>query len=105
MSENEKKPAEAAEPQAPKKKVVGPLTTLRNLAIKKPEEPVPAAEPAVEPPAAPIESPTETSATIETVVVDVVVETPKPRRCGCGRKWSAPAPEQCPECGGETREE
>ena len=106
MSENEKKPAEATEP---KKKVDGPLTTLRKLATKKPAEesaPVePPVEPAVEPPVAPVESPTETAATIETVVVDVVVETPKPRRCTCGRKWSAPAPDQCPECGGDTREE
>jgi len=108
MSENEKKPAEATEP---KKKVDGPLTTLRKLATKKPEaEPVPAAPPA-EPPA-PETAPTvteapavETAATTEAVVVDVVVETPKPRRCTCGRKWSAPAPDQCPECGGDTREE
>src|SRR3990167_4015406 len=109
MSENEKKPAEATEP---KKKVDGPLTTLRKLATKKPEaEPVPAAPPAE--PSAPAAAPTavteapavETAATTEAVVVDVVVETPKPRRCACGRKWSAPAPDQCPECGGDTREE
>ena len=108
MSENEKKPAEAVEPQAPKKKVDGPLTTLRKLATKKPEaEPVPAAP--VEPPAPEVaptavtEAPAvETAAATETVVV---VETPKPRRCTCGRKWSAPAPDQCPECGGDTREE
>jgi len=111
MSENEKKPAEAVEPQAPKKKVDGPLTTLRKLATKKPEaEPVPAAP--VEPPAPEVaptavtEAPAvETAAATEAVVVDVVVETPKPRRCACGRKWSAPAPDQCPECGGDTREE
>ena len=106
MSENEKKPAEATEP---KKKVDGPLTTLRKLATKKPaEESAPAAPPAE--PAAPEVAPTavteapavETAAATETVVV---VETPKPRRCTCGRKWSAPAPDQCPECGGDTREE
>ena len=109
MSENEKKPAEVAEP---KKKVDGPLTALRKqLATKKPEaEPVPAAP--VEPPAPEVaptavtEAPAvETAAATEAVVVDVVVETPKPRRCACGRKWSAPAPDQCPECGGDTREE
>ena len=112
MSENEKKPAEAVEPQAPKKKVDGPLTTLRKLATKKPAEESAPAAPPVEP-AAPEVAPTavteapavETAATTEAVVVDVVVETPKPRRCTCGRKWSAPAPDQCPECGGDTREE
>ena len=112
MSENEKKPAEVAEP---KKKVDGPLTTLRKqLAAKKPEaEPVPAAPPA-EPPAAEttptVTEPaaTETSSSAADATVEVVVEetpTPKPRRCACGRKWSAPAPDQCPECGGDTREE
>ena len=109
MSENEKKPAEVAEP---KKKVDGPLTTLRKLATKKPEaEPVPAAPPAESP--APEAAPTVTepaatettsSAADATVVVEAPVE-PKSRRCACGRKWSAPAPDQCPECGGDTREE
>ena len=107
MSENEKKPAEVTET---KKKVDGPLTTLRKLATKKPEaEPVPAAPPAPE--AAPtVTEPaaTETSASATDTTVEVAVEAPvepKSKRCACGRKWSAPAPDQCPECGGDTREE
>ena len=92
MSENEK-PTEATEPQAPKKRD-GPLTALKKLTAKK-----------ATPPAEPSAEPQTTTTTVETAVVDLVIETPKPRRCGCGRKWSAPAPDRCPECGGDTREE
>jgi len=89
MSEPEKKPV--VEPQAPEKHD-GPLTALKKLTAKKPAEaPVPAA-----PPAEPV-------AAIEPVAA---APEPGPKRCAqCRRKYSAPAPDRCPECGGDTKEE
>lgn len=95
MSEPEKKPV--VEPQAPEKHD-GPLTALKKLTAKKPAEK----------PAEPVAPPVEPVAPVaETPVVSepVVVVPPGPKRCKCGRKWSAPAPDRCPACGGELKEE
>lgn len=63
---------------------------------------------AASPVTAVVEAVAEALAPIETPPADeapVEVE-PKSRRCDkCQRKWSPPAADTCPECGGATQEE
>lgn len=99
MPENEK-PTKAPESEKPVRRLLG--GRLAQIQTKKAPEPE-----------APVEVVTETTPAPEAVVVEpepeapveVVVE-PQGRRCQrCGRKWSSPAPDACPECGGATKEE
>lgn len=69
--------------------------------MKKQKVASPAEGPAViEIPPAPPEAPTAEVTTEPEAVV------PQSKRCTkCGRKWSPPVPDVCPECGSETKEE